>query len=59
MALLDMKDKRNKAFVDVLLQKAKKPAQKATTSVLGGGSLIDRIKNIESTNNCTLLIADC
>ena len=48
MALLDMKDKRNKAFVDVLLQKAKKPAQKATTSVRGGGSLIDRIKNIET-----------
>lgn len=48
MPLINMKDKRNKAFVDVLLQKAKKPAQKAKTSVRGGGSLIDRIKNIES-----------
>ena len=46
MALLNMQDKRNKAFVDVILQKAKKPAEKAKTTVRGGGSLINRITNI-------------
>lgn len=46
MALLNMQDKRNKAFVDVILQKAKKPAEKAKTATKSGGSLITRITNI-------------